>query len=253
MPITTRYKIHDGAVIWPEHKPLSAVLKLRSETPADIWETTYQSNPVAGGGAVYLREWFDGERRYDATNRGLIATCVARWHSWDTAMKDGNGNDYTALTIGELSADYRLRVREVWRKRMQFSELTDEVMRFARRDNIDGKLRGVIVEDKASGISLLQTLRASAESWLSGLLLPFMPGGDKTQRANQAAVWCKNGSVELPAPSDAVRWLHEFESELFAFPGGTHDDMADSFSQLVIYCENLLAEGHRARNGGMNE
>ena len=247
MPIATRYRVHDGAVIWPEHKPLPVVLKLKNETPYDVWETTYQSNPVAAGGAIFKREYFDNSR-YDAGDRSLVNLCVARWHSWDTALKDDTDNAYTALTVGELTRDYRLITREVWRGRVPFAGLINEVTRFAERDYRDRKLNGIIIEDKASGISAIQTLQSSAAGWLRELIIPFNPRGDKEQRGNQASVWCKNGSVLLPHPSEHAPWLLDFENELFSFPGSAFKDQVDSFSQLVIYTENLLAEGLRARS-----
>ena len=84
---------------------------------------------------------------------------------------------------------------------------------------------------------------------LQKILVAFQPSGDKEQRGNQAAVWCKRNSVLLPHPNEAAEWLHEFESELFSFPLSLFKDQADSFAQLVIYIENLLSEGWRAREG----
>jgi len=52
----------------------------------------------------------------------------------------------------------------------------------------------------------------------------------------------------LPHPSEHAPWLLEFENELFSFPGSAFKDQVDSFSQLVIYTENLLSEGLRARS-----
>lgn len=146
--------------------------------------------------------------------------------------------------------DYRLFLREVWRGRWEFPDLPEEIESVARRHNHDGKLRAVIIEDKASGTSAIQTLRASSENWLAGLIIGFMPSGSKEERAEQSATWGKNGSVLLPDPSFACKWLADFEEELFNFPQSTFADQIDSFSQLVIYLENYLAAGWRARNRG---
>lgn len=233
------------AALWPEHKPLAEVLELQATTPENIWSGTYQGVPTAPGGATFRRDWF--RDRFDAGKPELAWSCVARWLSFDTALKDREDSDYSACAVGELWPDYRMALREVWRGKPIFPDLPVEIERLARRHNHDGKLRGVIIEDKASGTSAYQTLLASAPQWLRGLLIAFMPQGDKEYRANQAGVWCKNGSVQLPAPSEHVPWLIDFEDELFTFPQSQFDDQVDSFSQLVIYCENLLAEGFRLR------
>jgi predicted phage terminase large subunit-like protein len=250
MAETRRLLLHrNGPALWPEHKPLHEVLGLMSETPETVWETTYQGNPTPPAGTVFRREWWRESNRYDAADRSHLAQCVARWISWDTGLKDADGNAYTAGVVGELWPDYRMAVREIYRERLQFPDLPPKIEWLARKHNADGKLRGVIIEDKASGISAYQTLRASANDWLADILIAFEPNGDKIVRANQAAVWCKNGCVLLPWPGMSVPWLVDFEDELFNFPGSSFMDQVDAFDQLILYTENLLAEGWRARKG----
>jgi predicted phage terminase large subunit-like protein len=247
MPITTRILLHsNGPALWPEHKPVDEILELKATTPATIWEATYQGNPTAPEGVIFKREMFR-HQRYDAASVGIKSQVVARFISLDTANKDKESNAFTAAAVGDLMSDYRLFVREVWRDRVQFPDLPPAIETLVRRHNHDGRLRQVIIEDKASGTSAYQTLMASSDRGLAGMLTAFQPAGDKEQRANQAAVWCANGSVWLPRPAPDVPWLVDFEDELFTFPGSEFADQVDAFSQLVIYCENLLAEGLHAR------
>ena len=128
--------------------------------------------------------------------------------------------------------------------------LADKVRDHAIAGNRDGKLQAVIIEDMSSGTGIVQTL-GLGDDWLARLLVPFRPAnyGDKVQRAQQAALWCKRGCILLPQPSAAAPWLHDFEQQLFNFPDTENKDMVDAFSQLVIYLENILAEGWRARGG----
>jgi predicted phage terminase large subunit-like protein len=248
MPVRRRALLHaNGPALWPEHRPLSEVLRLQGETPAPIWKTTYQGEPTAPRGSTFLRGWWRDQNRYDPADRGLVASCVARWLSWDTALKDTETSAYTAVTVGELTPDYRLIVREVWRDRLIFPDLPETIAAFARRYNQDGKLRGIVIEDAASGTSAYQTLRASAADWVRGLLVAFMPVGDKEQRASQVAVWCRNGCVLLPHPGVEAAWLVDFEDELFSFPGSAYKDQVDSFVQLLLYTEHVISEGWHAR------
>jgi len=251
MPTTTRVHLHAaGPALWPAMKPAAEVEDLKTVTPALIWETTYQGNPTPPAGTVFMRAWWARpETRFDAAAPNLVIGCVGRWISWDTGLKDEEDNAFTVATVGELWPDYRLALRHVARERLQFPQLPPAIEKLAARFNADGKLRGVIVEDKASGTSAIQTLRQSAEPWLTRLLKAFMPHGDKETRASYASVWCANGSVLLPAPSESVPWLADFEDELFGFPNSAYKDQVDAFSQLVNFLENLLAEGHRARKG----
>lgn len=236
---------HNGPALWPEHKPIGEVLWLQKTTPELVWSATYQGRPAIAGGHSFKREWWQGEnRRFDL---GVGRHVVARYVSADTAYKAGEDNDYFAHTVGELLADSRLAITYVKRKKLEFPELVDELERIAIGENGDGLLRGVIIEDKASGTSALQTLGRAGPEWLQPLLIPCLPTTDKETRYDQAGVWCKNGSVILPYKSAELTWLAEFEDELFSVPQSAHDDMADSFAQLVLYLELLLEDGLRTR------
>jgi predicted phage terminase large subunit-like protein len=202
---------------------------------------------------IFDRAWWLGQNRYDPTDPTIPFKSIARWCSWDTAMKDKVTNAYTARVVGELMPNYQLIIRNVWRDRLTFPALPTAISQDAAlyyHEGIAGKLRGVLIEDKSSGTSAYQTLKATAEPWLVPLLIPFMPSGDKAQRAEQAAVWCRNGCVLLPHPDPSVPWLMDFENELFSAPLSEFMDQVDALSQLILYLENYLAEGYHARGGG---
>lgn len=208
------------------------------------------------GARTFSRGWWRGRNRYDPTDLELAARAEERWISFDTANKDEESNAYTAWTVGDLvvpsgSLGRRLLLRDAGRERLQFPDLVQTIEQVARRWNQDGKLRGIIIEDKASGTSAYQTLSAAAPSWLSRLLLLFQPRVAKEQRWAQAAVWCKLGCLWLPHAHESVGWLGPFETEIFGLPDGEFNDQADSFSQLVLYLEHYLAEAHAARGGGL--
>jgi phage terminase large subunit-like protein len=253
MPVTHRVLLHSqGPALWPAHKSLDEILELQATTPEPIWNSVYQGSPTSPGGTIFKRQWWRGKNRYDSSPENLVrltSSCIGRWISWDTAMKDTDDSAYTADVVGELRPNYQLAIREVWRERLEFPELPSVMGQVTQRYNWDGKLRGVLIEDKASGTSAYQTLRSSADNATRPLLIPFMPVGDKNTRANQAAVWCRNDCILLPEPSDQVSWLLDFEEELFGIPSSLYRDQGDAFAQLVIYTENYLAEGFRAHGG----
>jgi phage terminase large subunit-like protein len=146
-------------------------------------------------------------------------------------------------------------VREITAERVQFHDLIDFIRSAAVRWNYDGKLEVVLIEDKGSGISALQQLRAAADPpWLAGMLRGFEPPGSKEYRARKAAIWPKRDMVLLPHPSAEAPWLLDFagpepQGQLFKFPNVEHDDEVDAFSQLIDYLWEILAEGYRAKGG----
>ena len=248
---THKVHLHDGRVIWPDHKPLSEVLELQRTTPEAIWYGTYQGTPTRPGGTIYKASWWDHKNRYDLADQAIYRQVYARFISWDTAQKkdrrEGDDHDLSAAVVVDLWPDYKLGVRFAYQERLEFPELPEQIARLAAQFNTDKKLRAVIVEDKQSGTSALQTLRAEAQPWLAEILVPFMPTTDKLTRAGQAAVWCKNDCLVFPEPREDLFWLVDLEDQLYDFPRAAHDDLVDAFSQVILYLEHYLERGYKAR------
>ena len=61
-------------------------------------------------------------------------------------------------------------------------------------------------------------------------IIAVKPIGDKASRMAVASAKFEAGQVFLPQRAD---WLPDLEAELFAFPGGRHDDQCDSISQAL--------------------
>lgn len=203
--------------------------------------------PSAGADAIFERGMFAGER-YDAADLSYRNSAVARYVAFDTAFLEKESADFTAYTVLDLMADYRVAVSEVGAARVAFPELLSMIEDVAVRHDADGKLRAVVIEQAASGQSAIQSLQA-ASGPLAGYIAPFKVGGaKKTERAREAAIWCRKGCVMLPEPSGAVPWLADFEQEVFSFPATRNDDMTDSFTTGVLYLSHLLAEGYRVRH-----
>lgn len=241
-----------GEPLWPARFSADDLARIRTAVGPYVWEALYQQRPTAAGGTIFQRGWWEG-RRYAVEDEELARGVIARFISWDTALKDNEGAAYTAATVGELWADYRLGVREVYRERLDFPGLEAAIESYAELYNRDGKLQHVVIEDKASGTSAIQTLKANAPGWLSSLIRPYTPHGDKEYRAKIASSWCANGMVWLPGPSPHAPWLFEFEKELFTFPRSAYADQVDSFVQLVLWAEHYLEEGLRARQAMTGE
>jgi len=240
-----------GELLWPQLFGPAEIAALKATMTEQGVAGQLQQRPAPAGGAIYKREWWDGVNRYDAGDARYSRRAVGRWISIDTAFKTKRASDFSGFGVYDLSPEYRLLVREATRAKLEFPDLLAEIERLVARWNQDGKLQGIIIEDKASGISALQTLKAMAAPALAKLLIPFEPPGDKPSRGRQASAWCQRGMVWLPQPGDAAPWLYDFEGELFVFPAAAHDDMADTLSQIVLYLEHYLQAGWQAIVRGM--
>lgn len=229
----------------------------RTRVPESTYRQEWLAEFVQDGTNPFDGEWWaNGRNRFSAVDRANRNRIIARWLSFDTAMKDKDSSDYTSCTVGELTRDYKLQIRHVWREHLRFPDLVAAIERSYVEWNVDGKLHAIIIEDRVSGTSAYQTLVASTRNPdLARMCVAYNPGQmSKRARASLAAVWCKNDCIELPYPSDSViGWLPSFEAELFSFTGTVqddHDDQVDSFTQLVLYLEEsqkILSTGYYAR------
>jgi predicted phage terminase large subunit-like protein len=226
-----------GTPLWIERFGLEALAYEKKIKTANFYAGQYQQRPSPIAGNIFKKEWF--------TNRKLNTDIIARYISWDTASSISDSAAYSSCTVGEITSKYQLYIREVYREKLEFPQLKNAIEVMAKRYKY--KLNGIIIESKSSGISVEQSLRQSSEDWIKPLLVPFTPTADKVTRAYQTALWCENGSVLLPPPDESTPWLFDFEEELFTFPNSKFKDQTDSCNQLVLYLENYLSAGLKAR------
>jgi predicted phage terminase large subunit-like protein len=247
-PWTEDPRTEEGELAWPERFPPRIVAGLKVSLGSD-YAGQEQQRPVGEGGGIYETAWWAGD-----SNRYLIddgAPVKARWLMIDTAFKEKQTNDYSACTLFELTMDYRLRVRPLWNERLPSPRLVERIERTAEewRRGRDGRdlLLEVVIEDKGSGTSAIQTIQAGARRWLAARIIAFMPSGDKEYRARQAAPWCSRDMILLPYPDQRIEPLFELEYQLEHMPAVEHDDLEDTFSMGIIYLEHMVAKGWQAR------
>lgn len=83
----------------------------------------------------------------------------------------------------------------------------------------------VLVEDTGVGTPLIAELKAKGISAIA-----VAPESSKEARMSAQSGKFEAGQVFLPLQAE---WLADLEAELFAFPGGRHDDQVDSISQAL--------------------
>lgn len=83
----------------------------------------------------------------------------------------------------------------------------------------------VLIEDKASGIQLIQELRYAGMA-----VKEIKPVDNKVMRMNAQTAQIESGFVHLPT---ATPWLAQYLSEITTFPYAKHDDQVDSTSQAL--------------------
>jgi predicted phage terminase large subunit-like protein len=239
-----RVTITGGTASW-DGQPLEVCQQQINDWGIDAFLGEAQHQPRLRGAKVFLREWWQGKARYDATDEmGLRRTFATgmRFIDWDTAETLGDGSAYSACTVGELHQrgdGYVLRIREVTRMKVTFPDLMQAIYAKAEEWNRDGQLREVAIENASSGRQAYQQLQAESKLYGQGIHVQPVPvTQSKELRAQGAAHWCRMGRVELP---EDAPWLPLFLSELLTFPQSPQMDMTDSFTQMVNRWASWLA------------
>ena len=143
--------------------------------------------------------------------------------SLDTAFKTTETSDYSVgFVLGKFEQGIFLLDRA--RGRYSYPALRALVSEMSVR----WRPAAVLIEDAASGQSLIQDLQHSSAFPVRAA----RPDGDKLSRAHTVVpTW---EAARIFAPADA-HWLSEFLEELHAFPKAPHDDQVDAFVQGVRY------------------
>lgn len=200
-----------GEYLWPEwfDEGHWATFRKSSRT----WASLFQQRPRPDEGGIFQATWFNRYRTPPV--EGLVV------QSWDTANKTKQDNAPSVCTTWLITrtAYYLLHV---WRQRVEYPTLKRTVASLA----LAHKPSAILIEDKASGQSLIQDLRAEA-------MLPIVaiePEGDKLTRARRCSGTVESGLVYVPVEAE---WIPEFEGEVFAFPLSTYADQIDSMTQFL--------------------
>jgi len=180
------------------------------------WQALYQCSPRTEGGNIIHRDWW---QYYDPLEIRSFATEII---SVDATFKDGDKSDFVSIQVwGKLDNNYFCRY--CLNKRLDFPG-TIAALRSVK--TLFPKAYTVLIEDKANGSAIIQTLRREM------FCIPINPQGGKVSRVNAIAPAIESGHVYLPLPEKAP-WVNRFIDQFCSFPNGAHDDMVDACSQVL--------------------
>lgn len=166
---------------------------------------------------VFKKAWFTSNF---IQRTAIPAVNLMVIQSWDTACGDGEENDYSVGITAILTPTAFLIVDCV-KGQWNYPELKKEFENFASKHNPDI----ILLEKKASGISLLQDLQSSTRLPIR----PITPDKDKVTRSQTASPAVESGRVKV---LDGQEWTLDFVNDLCGFPDYGRDT-ADAFSQLI--------------------
>lgn len=227
--VTKTLKVEDGSTIekeveealWPERFPVATLDKMRRRDPRDF-AALYQQQPYISGGNLIKTQWFNFYKKGDIPSSFHTLILAA-----DTAFKTKQQNDPSVVIAMALTPNGDIYILDVYRERLDYPAMKRKFITLNSVWRGRG-LRGIYIEDKASGQSILQDLRK--EPGLSVIPYKF-PGSrdasDKVARVNSVITMIEGGRVFIP---EEAPWLDDFLEELQSFPNSKHDDQVDAMA-----------------------
>lgn len=220
----------DGNCTLPRQYTPERVKELQMN--AYTFASQYQQTPVIEGGNLIKTDWFV---RYGAPPARPDSLFIVA----DTAFTEKKSADNSAFglfaTVGK-----DLYMLDGYCKKVIFPDLCRDMVSFyqaakARYNTV--ALSAIYIENKGSGISLIQQLREKGLPVRE--LMPTVHNAelkkdqvtDKFTRFNEVAADLESGYFHIP---ESAHWLLEFINECEAFTGGKQD-AHDDYVDVLIY------------------
>lgn len=216
---------------WEYKEPIAELNKMRSGQGADkegsrisrfVYASQYDQNPVAVGGNIIKGSWFP---RYKVLPRIKYRKIYA-----DTAQKTKERNDYSVFECWGCGDDGKIYLLDLLRGKWEAPDLKKNAVAFWAKHNAFnslpnmGKLRDMLVEDKASGTGLIQELKLPPYNIpIKGIERNI----DKLTRVMDGQTYIEIGSVCVP---EDAPFTADFIAECEAFTADdshSHDDQID--------------------------
>jgi predicted phage terminase large subunit-like protein len=223
-----------GEILFPERMPQKFVdaCKMRG---ALVWSALYQQRPSQKGGGVFKSEHL---QRYK-----MLPRLRYRYMHADTAIKDGEINDYTVFSLWGYGNDNKLYLIDMRILKIEAVELEKTFYDlWAKWKKFDPRfpcpIHKVGIEDKASGTQLIQKIKKGGGIPIVGI--PRKEG--KASRAMAVQGYYEAGLVCVPDMAynhehTDGEFMSEFTRQLEAFTltdSHKHDDAIEGMMDACI-------------------
>lgn len=208
-----------GELLEPVRSDLKYLTDQQRKMGSAVYSAQYLQSPVPASGQLIRREWLKFQDIMPAKLEGGQIV-----QSWDTATKAGVFSDYSCCVTALVQGN-RVYVLDVYRERLEFPQLRATVIRQALHWEADV----LLIEDRASGEQLLQSLRDDPPRYVPSAI-PRPATTDKESRAAGQTHRMEAGDLILPRDAP---WLGSFMHEMLGFPMARYDDQVDALIHLL--------------------
>ena len=204
----------EGEALFPKLKSLAFLKEKKVLMLPESWESLYQGNPTKAGGNLIKDTWW---KWWEVLPKMEFNFAVA-----DTAQKVKNVNDWTVFKHWGFGVDGNIYLLDMFRERVTAPDLRRKAeifyLKCTKREKV-GNFRGMCIEDKSSGIGLIQEFEEK------NYKVHAIPRSiDKVTRAYDTGPEIKAGKVFL---NTLIPGVDIITNEAREFPNGEYDDAWD--------------------------
>lgn len=222
----------EGELAWPERFPRNIVDELKKTLGPYATAAQLQQSPAPRGGGIIKREYWQpfvpGPDGFFPLMEMIIAVA-------DTAYTEKEEADYSACVVMGVYRDNmdlpKIMIMGAWQERLALNALVNKLAATAKRFKVDR----LIIENKATGISVEQEIRRLFQNDIFGLTL-LNPKGDKIARLMAVEPLFAENIVYVPYIKDSEGniyprdWVEMLISQVTSFPKSKNDDLVDCIS-----------------------
>lgn len=193
-----------------------------------VFNSQYQQNPRSLEGNLLKSHWW----RYYASKEEVMQRCTFFFFVADTAYTKNNANDPSALQLWGAERGRRLYLIDRVSAHWEFPDLLIGADKFWKTKE---DAQRMYIEAKASGLSLIQSLRKRGIRAVAWKPKDYGYPDDKVGRVKEASWNIFSGDVWLPDPEIAP-WVEQVVDQCSAFTADdshAHDDDVDCITMAV--------------------
>lgn len=231
-------RTEEGELMWPERIDERSLKALKRKLGPFGSSGQLQQAPSPKGGGILKEEWFNPWTEiFFPSLEFVICSC-------DTAYTEKQTADYSACVVLGIYRDQydtpKIMIMHAWQERLGLNDLVKKIAATAKKYKADR----VLIESKASGISVAQEIRRLFGNEVFGLT-GINPKGDKVARVMAIEPLFAEGTIFIPFIKDKETgnliprdWAETLMNQVAQFPKGSSDDEVDAMSMGISFLRN---------------
>jgi predicted phage terminase large subunit-like protein len=212
-------EVKKGDILHPGREAIEQLKAAEDELGLHNFSAQYQQDPAPSAGGLLSDANF-------MFYEHMIHDFEYIVQSWDTAIKAKSTSDYSVCTVWGIKYN-KYYLLHMLRDKFEYPALKSNALSLAAK----WRPKYILIEDKASGQSLIQDLKNDTDLRIVAIKV----SQDKITRFSRITEYFLNEQIYFP---DKKYIKDQIIKELTTFPNSKNDDIVDSISQFLSFIKD---------------